>query len=299
MKIPLIIIGLLFNWTIKCETEPVYSVDLFQEVNMDDCFGYYYFKIPAYDDDNMQIVMNVYKPYTDYIDFEIRIKGFENNPTDDEIRDADDWSTTQIPLTYYYTYSPYFDTYVYSFSTIKYVRYLALHVGSNCHFKVSMYIKAMDHVYPVKLLDKIYLGDCYGSYYFKMPAFEEDKMSIDAMVYKPYDMASFNMQISGFSHEPDKYEVWKAQWTPLIEYKFQEHSDYDTYSYPFETRKDVNYIGFYFSSNYHYKTEIYINSEKASYLVLIIVLVVVVLAIIGGVVSFILKKFGIICKASA
>lgn len=299
MKLSSIIIGLLLIEAIKTSSDRVYDIDLFKEIKIYPWEDTYFFRIPSYEDDYMQVVLDCYTINVNP-GFTVRVTGFSYYPSDEEIMENSQWIYPPVPLEIIYKYTDQYWAYVYSFQTLS-DKYLGISVNVQIPgYRIHMYVKALGHVYRADLLDTINLGDCFGQYYFTIPSYEKDDMRIDISVYKPYyeDVTTFEVWISGFSNINNYAEIKgsSVQWTSLPLGYMDSYSNYDTYRYPFSTLPNVNYLGFYFRSQQHFKTDIYIYSKKGAKVALIVSLVVIGLLIIAAVVTFFLRRAGVCCS---
>lgn len=294
MKISIIIMLLLIG-IIKTSGE-VMELGLFHEVVLEDAKGASYFKSRVYQSEEMYLIVKAFKPHY-YNDFYIYIAHYSYNPTDEEIYSTQSWENVKGNEYYsgetyeYYAYKYYFNTY----STDQ---YLAFYFETNQDCKVALYVKSLNHVYYVDLLQEIELRDCLDPYYFKIPAFSNDDMAIKTKVYYPYYTMPENFQvyIKGFSENPsdDQIRYDSSGWYRLIEYDFDRGTTYDSYSYPFETIENVQYLGFYFKCDSYDFVIFWVYSKTATKLVLILLCIFIPLIVIGAIVGVVLKKCG--CK---
>ena len=269
MKLSSIIIGLLSIEAIKTSTDEVrvYNLDLFKEIKIDYWDGTYFFRVPSYKDDYMQIVLNCYSNTIDP-QFTVRVTGFPYYPSDEEIIHYSQWYYPSVPRETVYKYSDQYWAYIYSFPTIQ-EKYLGISVTTGCSgLKIDMYVKALGHVYRADLSSTINLGDFFGQYYFTFPSYSKDDMAIEVKVYKPFyeEVTPFDIEISRFSFIED-YSAIKGPdvvWTNLPLDAVQSYRDYDIYRYPFSTSYNENYLGFYFGSLQHFKVDIYKYSRKGN-----------------------------------
>lgn len=294
MKIYSILIGFLLIAIIKTSSDLV-EMQLFKEIQIEQ--GITYFYAPIYEIDKMAIIANFYDAYVSNV-FDIYIIGFPNKPTEADMK-RDDWSQ----LHGYYIYGGAqsqqnygFYAYQYDFYLTQGVNYIGVYVNSHYTNKVTIYIKSVNHVYEVALLEEIQLRDCFDGYYFKIPAFSNDKMSIDATVYKPYYSQSFGVYIKGLGSPVTDDEVRRADgWNQLTAFELTERTDSDFYSYPFETIEGVANLGFWFKCPYHDQVMIRIYSDTATKIALILLAIFLPLIIIGAVIGVLFKR-GCFCR---
>jgi hypothetical protein len=294
MKIYSILIGFLLIAIIKTSSDLV-EMQLFKEIQIEQ--GITYFYAPIYEIDKMALIANFYDVYLSNV-FDVYVAGFTKKPTGDDMQTAQ-WNR----LNGYYIYGGAqsqqnygFYAYQYDFYLSQGVNYIGVYVNSHYTNKVTIYIKSVNHVYEVALLEEIQLRDCFDGYYFKIPAFSNDKMSIDATVYKPYYSQSFGVYIKGLGSPVTDDEVRRADgWNQLTAFELTERTDSDFYSYPFETIEGVANLGFWFKCPYHDQVMIRIYSDTATKIALILLAIFLPLIIIGAVIGVLFKR-GCFCR---
>lgn len=294
MKIYSILIGFLLIAIIKTSSDLV-EMQLFKEIQIEQ--GQTYFYAPIYEIDKMAIIANFYDAYVSNV-FEVYVKGFTKLPTEYDMK-TPGWT----PLYGNYIYGGAqsqqnygFYAYQYDFDLKGEINYLGVYVNSHYASKVTIYIKSKNHVYDVQLLEEIQLRDCFDGYYFKIPAFSNDKMSIDATVYKPYYSQSFGVYIKGLGSPVTDDEVRRVDgWNQLTAFDLDQRTDSDFYSYPFETIEGVANLGFWFKCPYHDQVMIRIYSDTATKIALILLAIFLPLIIIGAVIGVLFKR-GCFCR---
>ena len=295
MKIYSIIISFLLIGIIKTSSDPI-ALDLFTEKAIDEQ-GLTYFYCPIYEIDRMKIIVNFYDLAVSAGGINVDVAGFTNKPSYQEMSTAI-WTQ----LTGYYIYGQEqqtnygFSAYRYDFSLAPGVNYLGIQIYSTYNKKATLYVKSLNHVYTVQLLDEISIKDCLDGYYFKIPAFSEDKMSIDARVYRPYYSKAFSVFIKGLGSSVTDNDIRaNSNWIQLTEYNYEEGTSYDLYSYPFETIEGVANLGFWFQCPFHDQVVIRIYSEAATKIAIILLAIFIPLIIIGAGIGFLFKR-GCFCR---
>ena len=207
------------------------EMQLFKEIQIEQ--GEYYFYAPIYEIDKMANIVNFYDAYVSNV-FEVYVAGFAKLPTTYDMGTA---NLSRLKGKHIYgggqqNYGFY--AYQYDFHLSSGIKYIGVYVNSHYSSKVTIYINSVTHVYEVQLLEEIQLRNCFDGYYFKILAFSNDKMTIDATVYKPYYSQSFEVYIKGLGSPVTDDEVWRSDgWNQLTAYDLDQRTDSDFYSYPF------------------------------------------------------------------
>lgn len=299
MKIYSIIIGFLLIGIIKAATDPI-EMKLFKEVVLEE-EGVSYYYAPIYEIDKMSIIANFYEPDVGTGNFILGAATFYEKPTSQDMNTAR-WFYPEGKIIYGSNQEQNYGFVAYQYQDLQLtsgIKYLALKIESYYNRKVTIYVKSKNHVYEVQLLEEIELRDCFDGYYFKIPAFSNDKMSIDATFYKPYySQKQFFAQvyIKGLGSVVEDNELrYGPGWTKLEKYDFEERTNADFYSYPFETIEGVANLGFWFQCPYHDQVTIRIYSDTATKIALILLAIFLPLIIIGAVIGVLFKR-GCFCR---
>lgn len=305
MKISSIIFGIAVLIGIANCGSTVEHIEIGDNFYIEKAYDVTYFTLPTFQNDVMAFDVAVLKPY-DFtkFDFSIAIKGFSVYPSDEEISYYDNG---YVPLVNYRLYQDVsgYDIYSYPFRTTNNVAFLGFYFYSNSQYSLYINIRSesksreTSFLRRLNLLQEIKVDFAYGSYFFGISALENDKVAFEIKALKPYYFDNdFKVYTAGFSNDyPSDSELTTGStYTPLTEYNYYSYSEYDLYSYPFETTENVHYLGFYLETAIQSPILIYIKSEKAElaagFIALIVIGVILLIAGIGAGVTFLIRKFG-------
>lgn len=273
-----------------------------QSIYLEKVYDAYYFIVPAFQNDVMAFDISIAKGYNpNKFDFKIALKGFAYKPSDAEVIDYSRYTSL---INYRFYEDANYDTYSYPFSTTSGVTYLAFYCYTESQFSVTIRIRSESRqrdviLRRVGLLEEVKYDFAQGRYFFGITGLENDKVAFEIKAFKPYYFTNdFVVYYALFSDDyPSDEELKKGElYTPLSDHDYYSYTDYDLYSYPFETPEGVNYLGFYLYTEIQSPITIYIKSEKveegAAALAVIIIVIIVVIAAIGAGATLLLRKFG-------
>ena len=234
-------------------------------------------------------------------DFKIALKGFNYQPSDEEIIDYSRYTSL---INYRFYEDAYYDTYSYPFSTTSGVSYLGFYFYTESQFNVTIRIRSESRerdvfLRRVELLEEVKYDFAFGRYFFGITGLENDKVAFEIKAIKPYYFANDFVVYNALFYEdypPDTDLKNGALYSPLEERDYDSYTDYDLYSYPFDTPDGVKYLGFYLYTEIQSPITIYIKSQKveegAAIIAIIIIVIIVAIAAIGAGTTLLLRKFG-------
>ena len=301
MKKSFIILGIiLILGLIKCSDDEgnIYIIEKYQEeIPLESAYGTHYFRIPAYPNDNLAIEIKVYHPHQGGV-LDVWIKPFAYEPANSEILDGTGYE--KIPLGETIQWEEY-DLFRYPFS-LNDVQYIGFYLYSELNSAIHIHIKSEigEKVHIIeRYLEEITFERAFGTYYFRIPAFQDDNMAIEIKVYHPHPAGVLDVWIKPFKKEPANTEILDGtgyEQIPLGE--MIQGEEYDLFRYPFSLN-DAQYIGFYLNTDLYSPMHIYIKSEIAEKVALaagiIALIVIVVVLVVGGIITLILRACGCLC----
>lgn len=304
MKISSIIFGIaVLIGIINCGAT-VEHINIGQNYYIEKAYDEIYFTLPTFQNDVMAFDVAVLRPYEPKkFDFKIAIKGFSYSPSDSDVSYFDSAYTY---LVNYRTYTDAsYDIYSYPFRTTGDVTDLGFYFYSESQYTLYISIRSesksreTSFLKRLNLLEEITVDFPYGSYFFGISALENDEVAFEIKAIKPYYFENdFVVATAGFYEDyPSDSQLTNGKsYTALVDYNYFTNTDYDLYSYPFETVEDVHYLGFYLETSIQSPILIYIKSKKveegAALIAVIVIVIILVLAGIGAGVTLLIRKFG-------
>ena len=160
-------------------------------------------------------------------------------------------------------------------------------------------------IYDVDTLETYYFtATVYykHSFYFRCDATPDDDMYIEIKTYHdPYYLhydSDFKVDVCGWNYKPSYDEVVNGHTNCAndIKVKISTGSQYAYYKYTFNTLNDVDYIAFCMTiqQETYYPLSIYIYSENAMAIWLLLIIIFLPCIIVAAVVFYILRRFGCI-----
>lgn len=135
------------------------------------------------------------------------------------------------------------------------------------------------------------------SYYFGLAVERNDQMHVECRVYHNA-VISFKVDVCVFNHEPSVTEVLTGGQTTCagsLDYTKSESSNYDSYTYPFQTGEYVTHIAVHLQNHHSLDfLDVLIYSEKGMGAAIIVLIILAPLLIIAAIVAFICRRCGCI-----
>lgn len=269
MKIYFVFLGFAILLEIIYCIYPIYRINLFEELQINEANGGYFIGLPVLEDDSMSANIRVSKPYDRY-DLKLFAKGYYSLiPSDEEITE---YSSYILLNDYNLFHYPDYDIYTYPFSTIENVGYLAFYFETNLNLNLIISIKSekkSPKVYHIQPLQENSIEEANGDYFFGMPIYGYDKMSFEIKFSSSYDIKDFDFSVAvnGFKQKIfDEEMIDISDYIPLKDYQLNKGQDYYICSYPFESIKEVNYLGIYFSTESDFNVTINIKTDNPIYI---------------------------------
>lgn len=260
MKISTIIFGLFFLISFNNSQDRVESLDIFQETTAGGPWNSYY-KVPYYEGKMFLTIKSSSNDY-DYLDSSVCVASFPWEPSDEQLVDKDKYYKFTLGTTYYgcsgweYPLSPEYPE----------TKYFGIRVEVKKRVEIRVNIKEKNHVFPMNQTSRIGINDPYGSYYFKIPAFGNNKIIFKLSLFEPLIYYSPKIQIffKGFKKIPNDDEIRNDSkgWTILEKYDTTSDHQYCIYSYPLEISDKFEYFAFNLTTNYCEGLVAYLSPES-------------------------------------
>ena len=157
-------------------------------------------------------------------------------------------------------------------------------------------------IYDVDTLETYEFGRYDHFFYFRCEATPDDDMYIEIKTYHneqyPHDQSDFKVDVCGWDKYPSNYDViyGHSNCANDIRVKISYGSLHAYYKYTFNTLDNVDYIAFCLTiqQSYYYPLSIYIYSENAMAVWLLLIIIFLPCIVVAAVVFYFLRRFGCI-----
>lgn len=308
--------GIVLNISI-----PVYDIYYNLDYNLKSNYvsgqTYYLFRTPMNGGEKMDFVFTLPKKSNIY--FHLKVCQFTDFPSDDYINNELDLNSCDNFPTYTDSYEDnnyiyYYFTYGETYYTTKFlvidIYYENYQAYSYLYFKIDVAtysysnIKELEYNQNYELNTKIFNhyrseGVIPKNYkiYIRIKVNSNDEMEI-RLTTKDTSRVNgrFSVDVCQFKNYPKDSEVYYPTqadiWTTV---KYIDSTDRNLYKYSFTTGDDIKYLTIRIVNNYELNyLNIYIYSEIGMAAAIIAVIVIIPILVVGGIVAFLLRKFGCI-----
>ena len=318
----ILILGIVLN-----ASTPVYDIYYNFDYNLQQEYSttetHYLFRTPTNPGDKMDFVFTFPKSYVDTFNFYLSVCQCTVRPTDDQMRAMafdDSYYCYQFQrYTDYYdddNYHYYYFTYGYTYDNAKYLA-ISVYYGnykpySYLHFKIDAAtykysnIKELEYNQNYHLDTSIFHHTETGEtvkipanyqIYIRIKVNSNDEMEIRLTTNENQRYEGlFTVDIGQFQSEPSDSDVYYAYNADVWKHpNVIQTTDKNLYKFPFTTEDKIKFLTIRIINSMELnELGIYIYSEIGMAAAIIAVIVIVPLLVIGGIVGFLLKKFGCI-----